>query len=330
MLFDSILPHLTSRIVSQACSITPEGVDPAGAGGGGGQAPAAPVVPPASSLVPITRAPMPVPTMQPPAAQAPIVQQPGQSPAAPTPLSQQSGSQQPQYLTREEAMAMVREALASHSAGGQAPSAPPAPPQAPAAPPAAPAGPPPVHAPAPSPAAPIQVSGENVNELSAMQTALRQHEAELSRMKAERDQAEQKAIALSAETAAVQALVQHDLYRMQEPTAREAVYKMMSLGRIAMDKRQDGSSAFFVQIPNEQGRTDVYPLKEGVAKWLDTQEGAFFKPRLPPGMGSTASTPGHAPASFPQNANPQPRSDLPPSLADAFRQQTQQNSTPRY
>lgn len=329
-LSSSVLPSDSGK-----CNIIPEGVDQSG--GGGGSAPPAAAAPPApasqvpdpSSLRVISR---PGSTSPPPAQQAPAPAAPQGTPqggGVPAQQQQQQGQQQPSpYITRDELKTVLTELLSqnpqqlgqtSNQGSGQS------------AAPQTPAG-----QNNPTSGATQQqgqqsqlLAAQSSPEFLAVQTKVREQEqllreqaqalAEIQKAKAE---AEYKADVASATNAAQRALTDHPTYRMQPVAAAQAVEVMLLKGRIGIHPQADGSKQTWVMLPNAQtGKTDVFPLHEGVVKWLESSEGAFYRPQVKPGMGAMASTPGHAPISVPAQTQAPQGAKTPGSLQEAFEKQ---------
>lgn len=328
-LSSSVLPSDSGK-----CNIIPEGVDQSG--GGGGSAPPAAAAPPApasqvpdpSSLRVISR---PGSTSPPPAQQAPAPAAPQGTPqggGGPAQQQQQQGQQPSPYITRDELKTVLAELLSQNSqqlgqtsnqGSGQS------------AAPQTPAG-----QSNPTSGATQQqgqqsqlLAAQATPEFLAVQTKVREQEqqireqaqalAEIQKAKAE---AEYKADVASATNAAQRALTDHPTYRMQPVAAAQAVEVMLLKGRIGIHPQADGSKQPWVMLPNPQtGKTDVFPLHEGVVKWLESSEGAFYRPQVKPGMGAMASTPGHAPISVPAQTQVSQGSKTPGSLQEAYEKQ---------
>lgn len=325
-LSSSVLPWLGTFERSSTCNIIPEGVDQSAGGGASGGAPPAPAAatppvqqtPDPSSLRVISR-PGSTPATPPPAQSAP-------APAVPQSAPQGGGAAAPQqqggtpYLTRDELKSLLEQTLApllkpqGQTGAAQAPAAPAQTPAAPSAP-SAPSG----SGAQPQPT--LLVANENP-EFLALQTKVREQETALAEIQKAKADAEYKADVAGATNAAQRALTEHPQYRMQPVAAQQAVEVMLLKGRIGVHPQADGSKQAWVMLPNAQtGKTDVFPLAEGVVKWLESTEGAFYRPQVRPGMGAMASTPGHAPISVPANTTiPQP-SRTPGSLQEAFEKQ---------
>lgn len=323
-LSSSVLPWLGTFERSGTCNVIPEGVDQSAGGGASGGAPPAPAAatPPAqqtpdpSSLRVISR-PGSTPATPPPAQSAP-------APTVPQSTPQGGGAaaapQQPPYVTRDELKSLLEQTLApllkpqGQTGAAQAPAAPAQTPAAPSAP-SAPSG----SGAQPQPT--LLVANENP-EFLALQTKVREQETALAEIQKAKADAEYKADVAAATNAAQRALTDHPQYRMQPVAAQQAVEVMLLKGRIGVHPQADGSKQAWVMLPNAQtGKTDVFPLAEGVVKWLESTEGAFYRPQVRPGMGAMASTPGHAPISVPANTTiPQP-SRTPGSLQEAFEKQ---------
>lgn len=339
-LSSSVLPWLCLAADSGKCSIIPEGVDQSGGGGGGAPpaaaAPPAPAsqVPDPSSLRVISR---PGSTTPPPAQQAPAPAAPQGTPqggGVPAQQQQQQGQQPSPYITRDELKTLLAESLNQHlqqlgqtvnQGSGQS------------AAPQAPAGQSATGQSNPASGGAQQQQGQQSQllvaqaspEFLAVQTKVREQEqqireqaqalAEIQKAKAE---AEYKADVASATNAAQRALTDHPTYRMQPVAAAQAVEVMLLKGRIGIHPQADGSKQTWVMLPNAQtGKTDVFPLHEGVVKWLESSEGAFYRPQVKPGMGAMASTPGHAPISVPAQTQVPQGSKTPGSLQEAFEKQ---------
>lgn len=322
----SSLPWLGMPERSPLC-IVPEGVDQSAGGGASGGAalapqstpPQVPTTPDPASLQVITRTggtspPKPAPQHQAPATQA----------ASPSAVPQSAGSVP--YVTKDELAAMLEEKLRPLlGQGGQAPA-----PQAPTPQAQSPSAPAPQAAPT-AITATIVPQTQNP-EFLALQTKVREQEAALSEIQKAKAQAEEKADIASATTAAQRALTDHPTYRMQSAAASQAVEVMLLKGRIAMHPQDDGTKQPYVMIPNEQtGKTDVFRLQEGVVKWLESSEGAFYRPKVPNGMGAMASSPGHAPVSVTAQTQMPQGNRTPTSLQEAFEKQQQlQGGTSQY
>lgn len=338
-LSSSVLPWLAAD--SGKCSIIPEGVDQSGGGGGGAPpaatAPPAPAshVPDPSSLRVISR---PGSTTPPAAQQAPAPAAPQGAPqgGGMPAQQQQPGQQASPYITRDELKTQLAEHFQQlgqtvNQGSGQS-----AAPQAPAGQSAAGQSAAGQNNPAGGGAQQQQqgqqsqlLVAEASPEFLAVQTKVREQEqqireqaqalAEIQKAKAE---AEYKADVASATNAAQRALTDHPTYRMQPVAAAQAVEVMLLKGRIGIHPQPDGSKQTWVMLPNAQtGKTDVFPLHEGVVKWLESSEGAFYRPQVKPGMGAMASTPGHAPISVPAQTQVPQGSKTPGSLQEAFEKQ---------
>lgn len=323
-LSSSVLPWLGTFERSSTCNIIPEGVDQSAGGGASGGAPPAPAAatpptqqtPDPSSLRVISR-PGSTPATPPPAQSAPAPAVPQSAPqgggAAAAP-QQQGGTT---YVTRDELKSLLEQTLApllkpqGQTGAAQAPAAPAQTPAAPSAPAGSGAQSQPT----------LLVANENP-EFLALQTKVREQETALAEIQKAKADAEYKADVAAATNAAQRALTDHPQYRMQPVAAQQAVEVMLLKGRIGVHPQADGSKQAWVMLPNAQtGKTDVFPLAEGVVKWLESTEGAFYRPQVRPGMGAMASTPGHAPISVPANTTiPQP-SRTPGSLQEAFEKQ---------
>lgn len=336
-LSSSVLPWLSLAADSGKCSIIPEGVDPSGGGGGAPPAAAAPAaaapptpasqVPDPSSLRVISR---PGSTPPPPAQQAPPPAAPQGAPqggGVPAQQQQQQGQQPSPYITRDELKTLLAESLSQHfqqlgqtvnQGSGQS-----AAPQAPAGQNAAGQSNTASGAAQPQQGQQSQLLVAQANpEFLALQTKVREQEQALAEIQKAKAEAEYKADVASATNAAQRALTDHPTYRMQPVAAAQAVEVMLLKGRIGIHPQPDGSKQTWVMLPNAQtGKTDVFPLHEGVVKWLEGSEGAFYRPQVKPGMGAMASTPGHAPISVPAQTHVPQGSKTPGSLQEAFEKQ---------
>lgn len=332
-LSSTVLPWLCLAADDSKCSIIPEGVDQSGAGGGG-SAPPATAAPPApasqvpdpSSLRVISR---PGSTTPPPAQQAPAPAAPQGAPqggSVPAPQQQQPGQQPSPYITRDELKTLLAESLNQHFQQlGQTVA-----PQAPAGQSAAGQSNPANGGAQQQPGQQSQILvAQATPEFLAVQTKVREQEqqireqaqalAEIQKAKAD---AEYKADVASATNAAQRALTDHPTYRMQAVAAAQAVEVMLLKGRIGIHPQADGSKQAWVMLPNAQtGKTDVFSLHEGVVKWLESPEGAFYRPQVKPGMGAMASTPGHAPISVPAQTQVPQGAKTPASLQEAYEKQ---------
>lgn len=260
------------------CSIEPEG---GGQGGGGGQPPVppAPVVPPSGAVPPVAPPPPVPPPAVPQGVPQPVV--PPTPPVVTPPVAPPPAAlPADRPVTMKDLEDMSNRLIERIS--GRAPQTPPA-----AVPPvAAPPVPPTPPAVDPLHAAAAQT---RIADLEKAQSA---QQADILRLQNEKRQAEEKTAFTLLQDDLRLKLVNHDKYKLTEIGARKATEELFSRKQV----RRDDSGQLFIALPKPEGGEGVYPLAEGLTKYLESQDGMYHRQALPGGTGAAGSNVGYPPS----------------------------------